>query len=52
MSHDDVTIYKIWEKKEILQYQEMNIIEYVTGSWGVTFILVTAAYQHCFHITL
>lgn len=55
MSHDDVIIYKIQgEKKQrkILQHQEMNIIEYVTGSWEVTVILVTAAYQHSFHITL
>lgn len=39
-------------RRNILQHQEMNIIEYVTGSWEVTFILVTATYQHSFHITL
>lgn len=55
MSHDAVTIYKIQgekKKKKILQHQDMNVIEYVTESWEVTLILVTAAYQQCFHITL
>ena len=46
------TKFRKKKEKMLLQHQEINIIEYVTGSWGVTLTVVTAAYQHHFHVTL